>query len=159
MNRLKRTTTVKILQEFRNGSWLLNVYLIQSDKSEQILYDDVIAIIEKHLCELESRCMSPEFDYFRTGFAFLHYGNRGVDLTIWHYGKWGNTFETYSCSWYCYNRNLDAMELLNSAEPTICQYEVVDVVNELTALCKILQGYPEENFRTLFTEYYSEKRL
>lgn len=155
MNDLHRTTKISYLRSFKNSSWLLNVYLIQSNKAEYVSDNVVEDLIEKYLEELEDKCISDEFDYFRTGFAFLHFGNRGVDLTIWHYGRWGKTFETYCCSWYCYNRDIEKMELLDSAEPVICQYETLYVIREMTALCEILESISEnDNFKALFEKYY-----
>lgn len=153
MNNLLRTTTKYYLQKFHNGKWLLNVYLIQSDCNENIPVSQVHSIIDSHLIKLEHACISEEFEYYRTGFAFLHYGNRGVDLTIWHYGKWGNTFETYCCSWYCYGRSTNDMELLDSAEPVICQYETLYLIDELNAIKNIVST-DGIAFREKYTNYY-----
>lgn len=157
MNELQRKTTIRYLQLFQNGKWLLNVYLIQSDVFENIVDAQVNQIIESYLDILEQTCISDEFEYYRTGFAFLHYGNRGVDLTIWHYGRWGKTFETYSCSWYCYGREINNMELLDSAEPVICQYEMIYIIDEFKALCKILKKNLDTCFRERYIEYFSIK--
>lgn len=157
MNNLKRSTTTYYLQKFHNGKWLLNVYLIKSDCNENTPISQVYKIIDSHLNKLEETCISTEFEYYRTGFAFLHYGNRGIDLTIWHYGKWGNTFETYCCSWYCYGRNTNNMELLDSAEPVICQYEILHLINELNDIGSMVST-DERSFRDEYTRYYEEKR-
>lgn len=157
MSKLKRMTKISHLKLFQYGRWLLNVYLIQRDENENISDCMVEELIEKHLSELERSCISDEFEYFRTGFAFLHFGNRGVDLTVWHFGKWGETFETYCCSWYCYNRDIESMELLDSAEPIICQYEMEYVVQEISAVCNILKDEAEDfNFRQAFENYYAK---
>ncbi len=160
MSELNRKTTISYLRPFKNNSWLLNVYLIQSNENEHISDNTVNGLIEQYISDLEDKCISDEFDYFRIGFAFLHYGNRGVDLTIWHFGKWGKTFETYSCSWYCYNRTTEKMELLDSAEPVICQYEILNFINEMSVLCAILKDMPNvesSSFRTAYRDYYKTK--
>lgn len=159
MSRLQRATTTFYLQSFRNGSWLLNIYLIKSDKQEMISDNQVTQIIELYLNKLETSCLSEEFLYYRTGFAFLHYGTRGVDLTIWHYGKWGSTLETYCCSWYCYGRDISKMELLDSAEPVICQYEMLYIIEEISALCQILDNDASCDFRNEFRDYYLKLQI
>lgn len=123
MNDLSRDTNVEYGKLFLHDKWLLNVYLIRSNPNEEITSSVITQLLNKHLQLLEKNNMSEEFDYYRTGFAFLHFGNRGVDLTIWHIGRWGTTFETFICSWYCYNRDIWNMEQLNAAEPMLCQYE------------------------------------
>lgn len=153
-NELLRATEKYYLQEFHNGKWLLNVYLIKSNKDEIVPKSEVHKLINNHLTKLEQTCISTEFDYYRTGFAFLHYGNRGVDLTIWHYGKWGNTFETYCCSWYCYGRDIDNMDLLDSAEPVICQYEILHFISELETARKIV-NIDATAFREQYKSCYS----
>lgn len=157
MNKLHRKTRIAYLKSYRNDSWLLNVYLIQSNKDEHIPDDVADELIETYIGNLEDMCISDEFDYFRTGFVFLHYGNRGVDLTVWHYGKWGQTFETYCCSWYCYNRATEKMELLDSAEPVICQYELLYIIDEMNALCSILKDLStleDDTFKSAYRDYY-----
>lgn len=158
MSELQRKSKIKYLQLFRNGKWLLNVYLIQSDVFEDIEDAQVNQLIESYLDILEKTCISDEFEYYRTGFAFLHYGNRGVDLTIWHYGRWGETFETYSCSWYCYGRETSNMELLDSAEPVMCQYEIIYIIDEFKAICEILKKKQDICFRKRYIEYFSIKQ-
>lgn len=109
---------------FLGKEWLLDVYIIKYDRDELIDEQDARSIIEKCLYQLELECLSDEFEYFKTGFAFLHFGRRGIDLSVWHIGKWGGTYEYFSCTWYCYGRDPQNMELLNSAEPKLSQYEV-----------------------------------
>lgn len=157
MDKLHRSTKISYLKRFQNNHWLLNLYLIKSNEYELISDDVVEALIEKYLSELESNCISTEFEYYRTGFAFLHYGNRGVDLTVWHYGRWGKTFEIYSCSWYCYNRDIETMELLDSAEPVICQYEMAYIINEISNVYDMLKDMSEgEDFSTAYMKYYAK---
>lgn len=157
-NSLSRTTERYYLQEFHNANWLLNVYLIKSSQDEIVPRSEMHKLIDKHLAKLEQTCISTEFDYYRTGFAFLHYGNRGVDLTIWHYGKWGNTFETYCCSWYCYGRDVDNMELLDSAEPVICQYEILHFIREIEVAGKIV-SVDANTFRERYRSCYAAETV
>lgn len=133
-----------------NGEWLLNTYIIRSNPEEIINDNEVKSLIEKHLRLLEEECLSDEFDYYKTGFSFLHYGNRGVDLTIWHVGRWGNTFETYVCSWYCYGRDIWNMEQLDSAEPMLCQYEMNFLIEEISDLTKLVDCYALDDVRTQY---------
>lgn len=156
MNKLRRTTEIDYLVPFRNGEWLLNVYLIRSNPNESISDDEARNLVEKYLAVLEEKCMSSEFDYYRIGFAFLHYGNRGIDLTFWHYGSWGNTFEIFSCSWYCYNRDIHSMELLDAAEPKTSQYEIVYLNREYNIIRKVIKN--SENRDTFIAGFINEYR-
>ncbi len=156
MNKLSRSITKKYIAPFYEHKWLLNIYLIKSNKYEQVDDNQIISIINKYLLSLEQNCISNEFDYFRTGFAFIHYGNRGVDLTFWHFGKWGDTFETYSCSWYCYDRNVEHMELLDSVEPIVCQYEIPTLIEEFKVVKEIFERLNSNmDFRKEYCTYYS----
>ena len=130
---------------FANGEWLLNLYIIKYDGTESIADEVVNGIIENCLSELEERCISDEFTYFKTGTIFLHFGQRGIDLSIWHVGQWGSTFEYFSCTWYCYGRNYLDMELLDSAEPKLSQFEVNFLIRELTGYNSILEKQMTKN--------------
>ena len=153
MNKLIRNTEIRNAVSFLNESWLLNLYIIRSDRNEHIIDKTVESLIERHLLLLESTCMSDEFDYLRTGFVFLHYGDRGIDLSIWHIGKWGKTFEIFNCSWYCYDRNNENMELLDSAEPVFSMYEISLLTHELNICRKIFKKIESDNqFRILYIE-------
>lgn len=127
-------------QYYCNGKWLLNLYIIKYDTTETISDEVINDLIEKCLLHLENKCISNEFIYFRTGTIFLHFGKRGIDLSIWHIGKWGNTFEYFSCTWYCYGRNYLEMELLDSSEPKLSQFEVSFLVELLTKYNSILKN-------------------
>lgn len=152
MANLHRDTDIIRRKSFLNGKWCLNIYVLKSRSGEIIPEKEINEIIEDHLCELEQKCMSSEFEYFRIGFAFLHYGNRGVDLTIWHYGKWGNTFETFVCSWYCYNHDINNMELLDSAEPKLCQYEMECFASEITKMIHLLKSVSASEVKSAFLQ-------
>ena len=150
----KRKTTSLRLCQFLNSTWLLNIYIIQSNPNEEISLELAKSIIEDKLHSIEQEWMSNEFDYYKTGFAFLHFGNRGVDLTIWHFGTWGSTFETFVCSWYCYGRNVKNMEHLDSAEPIICQYEMELMAKELLTIETIEEYHSQNKFRERFFSVY-----
>lgn len=150
----KRPTTLQRTVYYNNRAWLLNTYVIRNNEKETISEQEVKNLIEKLILELESACFSDEFDYLKTGFAFLHYGNRGVNLSIWHFGKWGDTYELYNSSWYCYGRNTKEMELLDSAEPVLSQYELKLFLEELHICSELLEkiNSPEQ-----FKEMYIDK--
>lgn len=150
MANLHRDTTLFPARRFFNEKWLLNVYVIKSHPEEVVSEKQMTTIIETHLSKLEEKCMSSEFEYYRTGFAFLHYGNRGVDLTIWHFGRWGSTFETYVCSWYCYNRDVDNLEQLDAAEPILCQYEISLYINEISKAIDLIDCKTTEEVQRQF---------
>lgn len=152
MNNLFRKTTTYYNEYYIEKTWLLNLYVIQSNEKEKITYDSSKKIVEKFLKEIEKNHLSDEFTYFRTGFAFLHYGSRGIDLNIWHIGQWGNTYEIFNCSWYCYNRNLSLMENLDDAEPIMSQYEILYLNSELKSIASIIENLTDEC--TFRSEYF-----
>lgn len=158
MNNTTRETEIKYSRYFKNQEWLLNVYIIKSSNLEVISEEEILLVMEEKILQLEQTYMSQEFDYFRTGFAFLHYGNRGVDLSIWHIGRWGSTFEVFCCSWYCYGRDITKMEILDSAEPVFCQYEIGYILKELNICLSILQKINyDEQFRKMYIEKWRKR--
>lgn len=139
MNEIKRKTKVTYGVYFKETKWMLNIYLIQSDTEEIISEKEIYDIINKALEDIEENSISEEFVYFRTGFALLHYGNRGINLSIWHVGQWENTYEIFKQVCYCYNRDYSQMDLLNDAEPVLCQYEIVIFNNELNVIANTIK--------------------
>lgn len=138
MNEIKRKTKVTYGVYFKETKWMLNIYLIQSDTEEKISEKEIYDIVNKALKDIEENSISEEFVYFRTGFALLHYGNRGINLSIWHVGQWGNTYEIFKKVWYCYNRDYPQMDLLDDAEPVLCQYEIIIFNNELNVIANTI---------------------
>lgn len=138
------------------NSWMLKVYLLRYDEKETV--DEVLInkILENRLKELETQCISPEFNYYRIGLAFIHFGKRGVEVSIWHIGDWGETIEFFCCTWYCYNRDLDNMELLDSAEPHFSQYEINFLAHDFSILCKFCStATSEKEFISKFKDFCS----
>ena len=139
------------LKFFFNQEWLLDIYVIKYDRNEIIDDKLLFGIISNCLIVLNKQCLSKEFEYFKTGIAFLHFGRRGIDLSIWHIGVWGNTYEYFSCTWYCYQRDYWNMELLDNAEPKISQYEIDLLGKELKSINSLLESNPSvSDFRCLF---------
>lgn len=131
-----------------DGKWLLNLYVIKYDVHEKVAEAIINSLIENCLLDLEDKCISSEFNYFRMGTIFLHFGKRGIDLSIWHVGKWGNTFEYFSCTWYCYGRDYLKMELLDSAEPKLSQFEVhflIEILSKYNSIIK--ENMTQEEFK------------
>lgn len=116
---------------FLNRTWLLDIYTIRYDEKEIITDERVDSVLDICVQEIEKNCMSKEFKYARTGFSFVHFGRRGITVSIWHLGNWEQTNEIFSCSWYCYGRDISGLELLDSAEPVLCQYEIDLLANKL----------------------------
>lgn len=153
MNELWRATLIEHGKSLLNDTWAINLYIIKSNPDEVIDNDLVTSLLEKHLTLLEKDNMSSEFEYYKIGFAFLHFGNRGVDLTIWHIGRWGKTFETFICSWYCYERNIWQMEQLDAAEPMLCQYEMKLLLGEIAIITKLVSCDKREEIKKKYFEY------
>lgn len=140
------------LKYFVDQKWLLDVYVIRYNDDEVIDDELSFEIINDCLRVLESKCLSEEFEYFKTGMAFLHFGRRGIDLSVWHIGIWGSTYEYFSSTWYCYERNYKNMELLDDAEPRISQYEINMLAKELLSINDLLLvNMSASDFRKLFT--------
>ncbi len=160
MSNEMRPVTVMPAVYYKNQAWLLNTYIIKKDKNEIISEYEVKSLIERILSVLESSCISNEFQYLKTGFVFLHYGSRGVNLSIWHYGKWGDTYEIYNCSWYCYERNITEMELLDSAEPILSQYEINFLQEELCVFYELLGEISSvDEFRNMYIDKWKRKEI
>lgn len=149
-----RPITIDRAVYYNNKTWLLNTYVIKYNENESIPTYKNELLIENSISTLEKAYMTDEFEYLKTGFAFLHYGRRGINLSIWHWGKWDTTYELYNCSWYCYGRNIDKMELLDSAEPILSQYEIELLHKELHICSQILN---EINLPEQFRKKYIEK--
>jgi len=157
MSNQNRLTEIKYLGRYLDGKWLLNLYLLKHNQSEYFSDETINDIINKSLLQLETECMSKEFNYFKIGFAFLHFGERGVALNIWHIGLWHSTYEIFCCNWYCYNRNITNMELLENAEPRICHYEIPIATKEFDNIRNIVATISSENeFETGFINSYKE---
>lgn len=124
MNNSERHTEIRYLSKYLNNSWILNLYVLKSDSTEVVEEKTIESLFDAYLTQLESKCMSAEFEYLKIGFAFLHFGRRGVGLNIWHIGVWNRTYEIFCNNWYCYDRDIYNMELLDDAEPRICHYEI-----------------------------------
>lgn len=143
----------------KNKEWLLNIYLFKSDIYEKVCNEEIQSLITDKLYELEEECMSEEFCYLKIGFAFLHFGNRGINLSIWHIGKWGVTYEIFECSWYCYKREKDKMERLDSAEPALSMFEVSAVTQELKVIEEIMEiCQSEKDIKDLYIKKWNISR-
>ena len=148
MNNLNRLTQIKRGIFFSKYNWLLNIYIIQSNNYENVIWEEVQELIEKMLNDIETNCISEEFIYYRTGFIFVHYGNRGINLSIWHIGRWGETYEFFKRTWYCYGRDINKMETLDDAEPFLSQYEIFYLNEELIFISNIIKNISsDEEFR------------
>ena len=157
MNKQNRHTETKWLNRYLDGKWLLNLHILKYNSSEQFSDDVINDILNQGLSQLETECMSDEFDYFKIGFACLHFGRRGVALSIWHTGFWQQTCEIFCCNWYCYNRDISNMELLNSAEPCISHYEISIVAKEFQNIKEFAVTITsKKDFETYFINTYKE---
>jgi len=157
MNENTRKTILKSAVWFLNNTWLLDVYTIIYNEKETILEECVKSIVDRCVHEIEKKCMSNEFEYARTGFSFVHFGRRGITVSIWHLGNWGQTNEVFCCSWYCYGRNISGMELLDSAEPILSKYEIRLLEKKLEQ-CDLVFDLvkPEEEIQQCYLRITSE---
>lgn len=145
-----RETTITKNLYFLDKTWLIDLILIKSDSNEVICEEDVNSLVYTCLEQLEKECISLEFNYYRSAVVFLHFGTRGVELTVWHFGRWSQTFEYFCCTWYCYKRDYKNIELLDNCEPHFSQYEV-------DCICKILPQVNEIGVSTDTADEFKEK--
>lgn len=146
MNNIERHVSSYPLKNYLNNAWTLNVYVLKGKPQEIVCEENTDLIFEKYLNELEGKCLSDEFEYLKVGFAFLHYGRRGVCLSIWHVGQWNCTFEIFCNTWYCYGREIFEMELLDIKEPKICIYELSVANKELQKILAIINDIKQPAF-------------
>lgn len=155
MNNIERYTETK-LGNYLNDTWLLNLHILKNKSDEPVSKDTEDFIINKYLSQLENECLSDEFDYLKIGFAFLHFGRRGVSLNIWHIGEWNCTYEIFCCNWYCYGRDIGNMELLDKTEPKICHYELLIANKEFESIMRIIKLIKSKNeFITSFIKVHN----
>ena len=156
MNDFLRAIENRLLVSYSDDSWLLNVFIIKANPNEHTSDELADEIIAKHLKLLEENCMVNGIRYVKTGFALLHFGNRGVNLSIWHIGAWGNTFEIFCCSWYTYKRDFEKMEVLPNSEPVMCSYEIPVIQKSLDDILNVFTSIEAiEFFREGFMKKYS----
>src|SRR6476646_11162176 len=110
--------------------WCLRNYLLQADPAEETNLADHNAHILRLIVEIDTHYLSNEFEYFRTGFVLGHVGQRGICVSVWHWGTWGTTHEIFNHSWYCYGRDYRLLKPLDRKEPVFCEFEVPILVEE-----------------------------
>lgn len=155
MNNSSRYIEAQTLNKYRNNDWILNIYFLKWKESELVSLKQQQSIIERQLESIDQFGLSTEFKYFKTGFGVLHFGRRGVCSTIWHVGMWENTYEFFVNSWYCYQRDIDNMEMLFEKEPKFSHYEIAIVASELGIFKKIIETLDKpENFKKEFIKRY-----
>lgn len=133
-----------------DNNWYLNNFIVKANEDEEINYNSLYPVILKLLIQIENNHFSKEFSYWKTGFSLVHFGNRGINVSIWHWGNWGNTIELYGQHWYCYGRDLSKLEMLNSKEPILCYFEIDIFTKELNVI-KISEE--TENFKEIVKKY------
>lgn len=110
--------------------WCLRNYLLRANTVEEISVDEHNAHIVRLIDEIDSQYLSQEFEYYRTGFVLGHFGQRGICISIWHWGAWGTTREIFNHAWYSYGRDYDSLRYMDRKEPAFCEFEVPILVEE-----------------------------
>lgn len=130
--------------------WLIEVYVdsIRLDETRRK------SIMDARIADVETNLLSPEYAYLRIGFFVFHYGRRGTTISLWHWGKWGDTFEAFNHAWYCYNDDFQKLEALDAAEPVFCNLDVEIIANELLSFKCISDGSP--NPETIKSRYLKD---
>lgn len=118
--------------------WQLVSYLIRSNPNEAIDLHKHNEHLERIIRELETHCLSGEFEYDKTGFIISHFGNRGIHIAVWHWGRWGTTREVFSHSWYSFGRDYDSLSLLDIKEPIFSEFEIPLIVTEFLGQCRAI---------------------
>lgn len=95
---------------------------------------------------------SPEFDYFRIGFAFHHFGRRGHTISLWHWGAWGDTIELFNHTIYSYHESPDSFDSLGFGEPLISYHDIPIVLQEINRFYHLIisQKTPNETRPIMF---------
>jgi hypothetical protein len=114
-----------------NSTWYLRNYLIKADPAEMVKEDEHNARLRALIEEIDRIHLSAEFEYFRCGFVIGHLGQRGICVSVWHWGKWGSTYEIFNQSWYAYGRDYAALTLLDRKEPVFSVFELPIIVGEI----------------------------
>lgn len=112
--------SARLLGNVSMKGWRIRYYAIgfnndDIDSKENIMDLGVL------LSDAESY-LSEEFDYLRVGFAFKHRGRRGVTLSLWHWGSWGDTLELFNHGLYRY-KDQKEYETLTCGEPLVSMYD------------------------------------
>jgi hypothetical protein len=111
--------------------WRIRNYLLLSNPEEKVDVAKHNSYIQRLIRDIERHHLSTEFEYFRTGFVFGHLGQRGICISVWHWGAWGRTREMFNHAWYTYGRDYKLLKLLNHDEPVFCEFEVRILLQEL----------------------------
>ena len=121
------------LLQFDNLDWFLRFYFVQADENEIVNEGEIKSKLSSLLREIDTKLCTTEFSYQKAGFAFVHFGRRGVTISIWHWAEWDGTWELFNNAWYCYGRNIAEMELLDRKEPVISHYDLPIILSELAS--------------------------
>ena len=133
--------------------WYLRNYLIRlaNPIPENIDIQRHNAHLARLVNEMDTACLSPDFDYLRVGFIVGNLGKRGICVSIWHWGKWGATHEMFNQCWYTYNRDYDLLKPLSHDEPVCCEFEMPILLKELScfqqAVAEGFDGTTKRKFR------------
>ncbi len=152
---INRFYSAEYLNRYSNNDWILNLYIFKYDFKETVDSTIIDKIVNKALSEVNKYHFSEEFNYYKIGYCLLHFGRRGVDLSIWHLGDWEDTKEYFCCSWYCYNREYESMELLDTKEPIFSMYEsskVCEIISEISEIC-LNKNYKESIISKFIDRY------
>jgi len=105
------------------NKWRLRHYFLRANELEDFRQPELQGHYSR-LLEAVEPALSNEYVYARFGFAVSHFGTRGVCFTVWHWGTWGPTIELYTQAWYCFGRDLSALEPLARVDPVCCLHEM-----------------------------------
>lgn len=130
------------------------VYIFAADAEKQWNEAQIIATLDEMLVRLEDHSFNDEFNYLKFGFSMVHFGRRGITITIWHWGKWGETLELFWSGWYAFHDHL-IFDSLTAQEPVMCIYECDAVANEL----RIMRDWCDlSNLATTRQNFLSQQR-
>ena len=126
---IKRSHSVTQLSPSPSG-WNIKCYLILAKVSEIVDLQMAGDAVCRILAEIVQGC-DAAYTLERRGFVIIHFGNRGICFSVWHWGRWGETKELFSYAWYVIGRDYQTLQMLQRTDPVCCWHELDIVAAEM----------------------------
>jgi hypothetical protein len=69
------------------------------------------------------RTFKSDYSYFRNGLLIHHSGRRGLCVSLWHHGRWGDMDEVFFYGEYIFHGKSE-FQILEVGDPFICIHEI-----------------------------------
>jgi hypothetical protein len=104
------------------AGWRLRTYVV-SARGDGVAQEQRDAAVRALGDCVPTTSSDPDYTLFRTGVAVVHFGRRGVTVTLAHFGLWGDMFEVFLRGWYRTAGQV-AFESLTSVDPVLCYHDI-----------------------------------